>query len=313
MVTKRALVLSGGGSWGAYGGGTLSRLDKNYNIIIGLSTGSLLAPLAALREWELLKYAFTNVDNSDIFDNIWYKGRPISSKGKIRNIPIIMTLLLGQKTICTSYALRKTIDVFFLEKYYQELKNQGKEILVGTQNFTEIPSRIHYFSSNNETYEEFKDWMWCSANFPFFTSLVRKSWNDCHGNFHVGFWCDGGLTDLIGINQLDNKRFNEIDIVLHRTKPHESYEGNKINNLIGNITTGINIMKCGIEFEYFYDKIRNLNKQGTKVTIYWLPRKLSDNVMVFNPEKMSMWWKEGYETAHDPERIEVFEPTNKQF
>jgi NTE family protein len=313
MRIKKACLISGGGSWGAYGGGTLARINGEYNTIIGVSTGSLLAPLAALREWDSLKTAYTHVDNYDIFDRCWYKGMPITKKGKIKKFAVMITLLMGQESICTSNALRKTIDRFFSEKHFYELNKQKKEILVGTQNYAQIPSKIHYFSSLNENYAEFKDWMWCSANFPFFTSLVKKSWRDAGGNFHVGLWSDGGLTDLIGLDQLSMKGYKEIDIILHRTKPVESLEGNKINTLMENVTTSINAMRYDIEFEYFYERIRRLNKQGAKVTVYWLPRKLSQNSMIFNQTEMSNWWNEGYSTAFDLERIEIFEPTKRKF
>jgi len=312
-MNKRACLISGGGSWGAFGGGTLARINGNYNTIIGVSTGSLLAPLTALKEWEILKMGYTSVGSKDIFDSCWYKGKPLTKEGKLRKLPIVMTLLLGEKSICTSNALRKTIDKFFSNENFEELRLQNKEILVGTQNFAQVPSKIHYFSSMDEDYEEFKDWMWCSANFPFFTSLVKKSWKDNKGNFHVGSWSDGGLTDLIGLEELRRKDYKEIDIVLHRTKPIESFEGNKINTLMENVTTSINAMRYDIEFEYFYERIRKLNRQGARVTVYWLPRKLSKNSMSFNKVEMSAWWDEGYETAFDSNRVEIFEPTKKRF
>lgn len=313
MKIKKACVISGGGSWGAYGGGTLARINEDYDTVVGVSTGSLLAPLTALKEWELLKICYTNVNGSNVFDSCWYKGKPLTKKGKLRKMPVIMTLLLGQKSVCTSDVLRRTINRFFSIEHFEELRNQKKEVLVGTQNFAEVPSKIHYFSSNDEEYEDFKDWMWCSANFPFFTSLVRKSWRDNIGNFHVGFWSDGGLTDLIGIDQLVLGGYNEIDIILHRTKDVESYESNKVHTLIENVTTSINAMRYGIEFDYFYEKIKKLNRHGAKVRVFWLPRKLSDNSMVFNEDEMSAWWEEGYQTAFDSERIEIFESTKRRF
>lgn len=313
MRIKKACVISGGGSWGAYGGGTLARINGDYDTIVGVSTGSLLAPLAALREWELLKEGYTSVDNNDIFDTCWYKGKPLTKKGKLQKFAVVMTLIMGQKSICTSNALRKTINKFFSKEHFEELRQQKKEILVGTQNFAQIPSKIHYFSSMDEQYEDFKDWVWCSANFPFFTSLVKKSWRDDVGNFHVGSWSDGGLTDLVGLDQLSMRAYKEIDIVLHRTKKVDVFEGNKIHNLMDNVTTSINTMRYDIEFEYFYEKIKRLNKQGAKVTVYWLPRKLSANSMVFNKEEMSAWWDEGYDTAFDADRVEVFEATKKRF
>lgn len=310
---KKACLILGGGAWGAFGGGTLARINGDYDTVVGVSTGSLLAPLVALREWELLKAGYTSVDNDDIFDKCWYKGRPLTKNGKLRKFPIIMTLVLGQKTICTSNALRKTINRFFPVEYFDELRAQNKEILVGTQNFAQVPSQIHYFSSATEDYEEFKDWMWCSANFPFFTSLVRKSWRDDEGNFHVGSWSDGGLTDLVGLDQLSMRGYKEIDIILHRTKKDNRYEGNKIENLMRNVTTSIDTMRYDIEFEYFYEKIKRLNRHGAKVRVFWLPRKPSQNSMVFNREEMAAWWEEGYETAFDENRVEVFMPTKRKF
>jgi len=313
MKKKKALLISGGGSWGAFGAGTLARINKDYNTIIGVSTGSLLAPLAALKEWELLKESYTTVNNNDIFDKCWYKGQPISNKGKLNKIPIIISLILGQKTIYTSNNLRNTIDKFFTKELFDKLNLTGKEVLVGTQNYAQIPSKIHYFSSMYENYDDFKDWMWCSANFPFFTSLIKKSWQDIFGDFHVGLWSDGGLTDLIGLDQLSMRGYKEIDIVLHRTKANDILEGNKINNLVDNVLTSINAMRYDIEFNSFYEKIKRLNKQGAKVTIYWLPRKLNSNFMNFNPDEMKLWWNEGYNSAFDLNRIEVFEPTKKNF
>jgi hypothetical protein len=311
-MIKKAALISGGGSWGAYGGGTLARLNRDYDTIVGVSTGSLIAPFAALKEWELLKAGYTSVNGSNIFDSCWYKGKPMTKEGEIRKIPILMTLLLGQKSVCTSNALRKTINEFFPEEYFYELRKQNKEILVGTQNYIQIPSKIHYFSSADEEYEDFKDWMWCSANFSFFTSLVKKSWNNETGSFHVGQWSDGGITALIGIDQLMMKGYKEIDIILHRPRITDVYEGHKIDSLMENVTTSISAMRYDIEFEYFYERIKRLNRQGAKVTIYWLPRKLSKNSMVFNEAEMLGWWEEGYDTAFNPERIEVFEPIKKR-
>lgn len=309
MGFKKACLISGNGAWSAFGGGTLERINKNYNTVIGISTGSLLAFNTALREWEYLKDKYIKANNNNIYDKCWYKGKPFTKKGRIRKLPILITLLLGQKTIYTSNMFRKRIDEYFSESQFNELRRQKKEILVGTQNFAQVPSKIHYFSSMNEGYVDFKDWIWCSANLPFFTSIVKKSWVNGDGKFHVGLWGDGGLTNLIGFDQLCVKEYKEIDIILHRVKNNDIFEGNKIHNLFENI----NVMRHDIEFEYFYDKIKKLNRHGVKVRVFWLPRKLSVNPMVFNQEEMSAWWNEGYETAFDPDRIEIFEPTKRKF
>ena len=311
---KRGLLISGGGgAWDAYGVGTLTKINNDYDVVITFSTGSLLAPLVALKEWDLLKDIYTRVNNKEMFDTSWYKPHPISKTGKIRIIPIIMTLLLKNKTIGTSKSLRKSIDKFFPEIYYEELKRQNKEIIVGTQNFAQVPPKIHFFSSKTEEYEEFKDWMWCGANYPFFGSLVKKSWSDSQGNFHVGKWNGSGLIDLSGVEQLLSQDFKEIDIVLHRTRIVEKLEGNHVDSLIEYVRTVINSMQYDIEFEYFYEGIRKLNRQGVKVRVFWLPRKLSENFMSYKPNEMLEWWEEGYNTAFNKERVEIFNPITSRF
>jgi hypothetical protein len=311
MEVKRALLISGGGSWGAFGGGTLARINGDYDVIVGVSTGNLLGPLAAVKEWEILKTNFTSIKNEDVFDKYWYKPMPIKKNGKVNKFAVIMSLILNQKSVGTSNVLRNTIDKFFSQENFDELRKLNKEILVGAQNYAQIPSRIHYFSSGDIELEEFKNWMWCGANFPFFTSLVNMGWNNNTGSFHVGQWSNGGISDLIGIDQLMMKGFKEIDIVLHRARIDEKYEGNKINNLIENVITNISATRYDIEYEYFYERIKRLNKQGAKVTVYWLPRKLSESSMMFNKEQMLAWWEEGYNTAFDRNRVEVFPPIKR--
>ena len=59
----KALVISGGGSKGAFAGGLAEFLitvcKKEYKIFIGSSTGSLLVPLLAIGEIPKLKSVFT--------------------------------------------------------------------------------------------------------------------------------------------------------------------------------------------------------------------------------------------------------------
>lgn len=310
---KRGLLISGNGSWDSYGIGTLARINSNYDVVVGMSTGSLSASMVALKQWEVLRNNYELIETSDVFDIRWYKIKPIDKDGRIRKIPIIMTLLFGNRTIYSSNKLRKSLNSYLNDDYYNELRAENKEVLVGVQNYSQVPPKIHFFSSMTESCEEFKDWMWCSANFPFYGSLVKKSWRDNFGNFHVGRWNGGVLPDLDGLNQLIDRELDEIDIILHRTRPEEKLEGNRIHSLIEYVVSSIQSLRNDYETQYFYEKIRELNKAGTKVRVFWLPRKLSTNPMSFNSDEMLAWWDEGYSTAYDSRRLEVFEPIIRKF
>jgi len=309
---KRAAIISGGGSWGAYGGGTLARLNNDYDTVIGVSTGALMSPFVALKEWDMLKLAYTTMTEKNVFDGYWYKGRPISKTGKVRRLTTIISLILGQDSIGTSNALKKMINYHFTENYFDELQIKNKEVLVGTQNYSEIPSKVHYFSSARENFEDFKYWIWCSANFPFLTTLLKKSWKDSDGNFHIGKWSDGGLTDLISVELLLEKSFDVVDIVLHKPKLTYRFDGKRIHGLLDNVNASISAMRHNIEFELLYNKIDKLNSAGIKVNVYWLPRTLETDSLLFNERQMMDWWNEGYETALDKNRIDVFLPRKKR-
>ena len=68
----RALVISGGGSKGAFAGGVAQYLLQNkgyrYDLFVGTSTGSLLIPHLALGNIEKLHKIYTNVSMEQIFD-----------------------------------------------------------------------------------------------------------------------------------------------------------------------------------------------------------------------------------------------------
>ena len=61
----RALVISGGGSKGAFAGGVAQYLIEEkkheYDIFLGTSTGSLLITHLALKNIQKVKYNFTHV------------------------------------------------------------------------------------------------------------------------------------------------------------------------------------------------------------------------------------------------------------
>ena len=71
----KALVISGGGSKGAFGGGVAQYLieekNREYDLLIGTSTGSLLVPFLAVKKLDKLKEVYTNVTQEDIISNPW--------------------------------------------------------------------------------------------------------------------------------------------------------------------------------------------------------------------------------------------------
>jgi len=67
----RALVISGGGSKGAFAGGIAEYLitvcKNDYDLFVGTSTGSLLIPLLSIGEISKLKEVYTSVNQKFYF------------------------------------------------------------------------------------------------------------------------------------------------------------------------------------------------------------------------------------------------------
>src|SRR5680860_1433351 len=69
----RALVISGGGSKGAFAGGVaqylMQELHHTYDLFLGTSTGSLLISHLALQKIDKIKQVYTSVNQDSIFSN----------------------------------------------------------------------------------------------------------------------------------------------------------------------------------------------------------------------------------------------------
>ena len=86
----RAMVISGGGSKGAFAGGVaqylMQGLNYNYDLFLGTSTGSLLISHLALQKIEKIKEVYTSVNQESIFSNC-----PFVIQKKLRLRVLVLT------------------------------------------------------------------------------------------------------------------------------------------------------------------------------------------------------------------------------
>ncbi len=84
--SPNVLLLSGGGSHGAWGAGVLNGWTQKprFDVVTGISTGSLIATFAFLgqRYDKELEATYTGVSDSDIFRDRWWISLPFSSSLK---------------------------------------------------------------------------------------------------------------------------------------------------------------------------------------------------------------------------------------
>ncbi|MBT8179246.1 MAG: patatin-like phospholipase family protein, partial [Eudoraea sp.] len=212
----RALVISGGGSKGAFAGGVaqylMEGLGYSYDMFLGTSTGSLLISHLALQETEKIKNVYTSVTQDHIFSNCPFL---IQNKYGVANIAInhwnvLKNFYRGSKTFGESYNLLNLIRNTFTPEEFNILKAGNKEIVVTVSNLS--LNTVEYKSIRDFSYDDFCEWIWISCNYTPFMSLVRKE--GCE-------YADGGLGSMVPIEEAIKRGATVVDaIILHTEITH---------------------------------------------------------------------------------------------
>ena len=287
----RALVISGGGSKGAFAGGVaqylIQDLKKDYSLFLGTSTGSLLVNHLALGDIEKIKNVYTSVTNEDIFDRcpflIRYKyGYQHIS---INHLNVVRNFIKGSKTFGESNNLRHLIERTFTKEEFNLLRTLKKEIVVTVSNLS--LNQVEYKSILDFEYEEFCDWIWISGNYTPFMSLVKV--DGCE-------YADGGLGTMIPIEEAIRRGATEVDAVILHT---EITQFNRMpsRNPFSLLTTMFSFMLDRITYQNIRIGKFVASHNNAIINFYYTPTVLTTNSLIFDKEKMKSWWQSGYEFA----------------
>lgn len=128
-MNKVALVVSGGGSRGAFAVGAIEELRKagiQFDLVSGTSTGALIAPLVTIDDLATLRYIYSSVSTSDIL--------------RQRSIPEI----LFTDSIFDTSPLWSLINSFVDDDRYRKILASRIEMIVTTVNLQ--TGQIEYFN-----------------------------------------------------------------------------------------------------------------------------------------------------------------------
>ncbi|NJB70063.1 putative patatin/cPLA2 family phospholipase [Saonia flava] len=287
----RALVISGGGSKGAFAGGVaqylMEELDYHYDLFLGTSTGSLLITHLALQAIEKIKNVYTSVDQDSIFSNCPFL---IQKKHGVETISIhhwnvLKNFYRGSKTFGESLNLLNLIKDTITENEFNTLKNGPKNIVVTVSNLS--LNQVEYKSINDCTYEEFCEWIWISCNYTPFMTLVKK--NGCE-------YADGGMGNMVPIEEAIKRGATEIDAIILQTEvTHLNRMPSK--NVFSLLTNMFSFMLDRIEYQNIRIGKFVANHNDTIINFYYTPTVLTTNSLIFDHEKMTSWWESGYNFA----------------
>ncbi|PKD19330.1 patatin [Salegentibacter salinarum] len=289
----RALVISGGGSKGAFAGGVAQYLiqeeGKKYDLFLGTSTGSLLIPHLAMGNIDKVYEIYTNVNQRKIFsiNPFVVKRKEGREYVTINYFNMFWQFVRKKRTFGESQNLRKHIKRNFSEEDFDKLKNQVEDVIVTVSNLSK--NRVEYKSINDFSYEDFCDWIWISCNYIPFMSLANKD----------GFeYADGGLGCVVPIREAIKRGATEVDAIILEA---ENMEYNKVlgKNPFSLMINLFGFLLDQVEYHDIVEgKLAALNKK-VKLNTYYTPTKLTENSLVFNKKLMGEWWQQGYDHAKE--------------
>ncbi len=293
----RALVISGGGSKGAFAGGVAQYLMQEkkheYDLLLGTSTGSLLIPHLALGNVDKIHRIYTNVNMKRIFNinPFVVKKRNGIEIVTINHFNVLLQFIKGKRTFGESQKLRKYIKSSFTLSEFNQLKASKANIVVTVTNLSK--NDVEYKCIRDFNYEDFCDWIWISCNYIPFMSLVNKD------GFDYG---DGGFSSLVPIREAIQRGASEIDVVVLETEVQtaaRSIGKNPFSLMVDLFQTLLTQVE---KHDITIGKLAAKNK-NVKLNIYYTPIQLTDNALIFNKKSMKKWWLQGYEYAQNKSEI----------
>jgi predicted patatin/cPLA2 family phospholipase len=304
---KRALVISGGGSKGAFAGGVAEYLikekDIHYDMFIGTSTGSLMVSHLAAEKIDELKALYTNVNQRTIFSNNPFLIKKVHGEKviTINHLNTLWNFINGRKTFGESKNLRKLIRKHVTEEMFFNIIKNNSEVVVTVSNLS--TNTIEYKTLRECTYNDFCDWIWASCNYIPFMSLLEK--NGCQ-------YADGGFGCLVPIREAIQRGAKEVDAIILETEVTQ-INRLKSKNPFSLLFDAFDFMLEHVERHNITIGKLTAKQHDVNLNLYYTPTVLTTNSLIFDKKLMTKWWQSGYEYAKmkDEKMMNDFRPNLK--
>jgi len=289
---KRALVLSGGGSKGAYQVGSLLALTESgrtWDSVHGISVGALNAAWIAMQKPQDLSASMFGL--LEIWNNV-KRNEDIYKRWAPFNLKYIFSMWKG--SLHSGDPLRKIVTKFWNT---ERARQSGVNLTVGCCSLT--TTQYHSFSQDNDNILEY---ILASSHLPIiFEPLLIDN----------ELWIDGGLRHQIPILEALKEDPDEIDVIV--TQPITNYktarEPNKNLRTAPQVSIrAANIFSDQVYFEDCLNVIRVINGEGRKHNVkvnFFVPSVLPNpDSMSFDGDTIQRVIKMGYdETVAKLEKI----------
>ena len=305
-VDYNILVLSGGGSRGAFGAGIVSGWNDHgempkFDIITGISTGSIMAPFIfvggdALKQ---MNYFYTEKKTEDVFTDAWDR---FFNGGYFMNAKPLKKLFA------------ETFDEAFLAKVTQEHKN-GRRLYVGTTNIDTGQLVVWDMgaiaaSDKPDKYQRFSDIIYASTAMPVYlppqymkVDVDGKPYYQMHvdGGIYSQIFMIGLLTNWKEQLDLDANANTNFDVTLYAIA-NRKYRQRDIYEPVEQEAFGIIGAFVLTEMDLLFDRsmyrlYKSCEAKGFNFKMVAIPEKMQDVVidpLEFKPKQMSKLYNLAY-------------------
>jgi len=271
---KKGIVISGGGSKGAFAAGVLEVIENDFDIYGGSSTGSLLVALLAAGKVDLAVKLYTVLLKVEKI----YKDNPYNKENKIKILRVIRRFFFtNTNSLGSTRPLLDLIRESYTEKDHRRVLNRGKEIIVTVTDMS--TPRCIYISNKKYDWEQFTEYLWISTlAFPITEYFVKDGIT----------YADGGHTVPIPLKEMSQRCDDLTAIFLNPKKLYKKF--NPKNILSGFLDTFLMKMRYDtIQQVEAMQEVINIKKAWNipfKLTSYYPEEFLTENEMNFNKEEM---------------------------
>lgn len=262
----RALVISGGGCKGAFAVGAIEYFIEQFydwDLIVGTSTGALIAPLVAAGKFSLAKYIYSNVRTKDLIKKHCWLTLP------------------WRNSLYSANGLQQVIETHYTPEVHSFLRHDidVPEVSVCTVNLNS--GMVCYWSPKDCSREEFCRALLASANQP---GLMPPIQIKKGGDYHV----DGGVREVVPIAYAVEMGANEVTAIV--LSPYKlEHSGSNFDNIPDILLRTLDLMVTEIREGDVTNRVN--------LTVVRPDDALVDNSLRFNPKEMQKMMKIGYEVA----------------
>ncbi len=284
----KGLAISGGSTKISFLSSVATELMKrnDYEVITGISAGSIIALLIAIKDYDILENAIMNTTEDDFFEV-----KPTKDNGKI-SLKAVFRVISGKQSL-GKYSLDKLLKKYYTPEQHERMKNSGKIVKIGAVNLNLV--RIEYCDITKVDYETAIKWVVASSSIPIATETVKI------GEY---YYIDGGSLEHVGGIAALEAGSKSLDVIFSRPEKIELTESDvewTPKSVLGVMLRTITVMSRNTTIENESEIKLACFQKNIPLNIYYTPFALTTSLYKMDKDLSRAWFELGKQMILNPD------------